>query len=169
MINTGHFAVKYQNGLGAVKAESQNRFASAINYVELSLEWEECMDSWIEGTAEEKRAALTWIHDYRDRCVSAYEDVDDLEAMYTLAAVNYVELKSHWILLNTQINYQNANRGAADMGIAVRASMITTLLLALEEALATDDVDTIISFLSEPVHAYGSDRDDDAAVCVAGS
>jgi len=133
--------------------EHKNRFTDAITHPEMAMRWDNCLDAWEEGTLNQKSEAMTWICAYRDRCLAAYMEVDDVSAMYTLGAVSYIEMKAHWTMLNTQVNYQNAVKGQADMTLAVRASLTTTLLLALEEVLSAQDIDHIIEFLSEPVNS----------------
>lgn len=71
-----------------------------------------------------------------------------------VVAVRFIELKSHWILLNTQINYKLVSKGEVDMSLAYRASLISQLLEALEHLIEPEDIDRIIDFLSEPLPGH---------------
>lgn len=87
----------------------------------------------------------------RDQFLQASRDIDDPETLDMALAVRYIEMKSHWILLNTQINYGLVSTGETNMNLAYRASLISQLLEALERLIEPEDIDRIIDFLSQPL------------------
>jgi hypothetical protein len=113
--------------------------------------WRDTLKEWTEASEEQRAAIFDWTMAMRDQFLEASRDIDDPETLDMVLAVRYIEMKSHWILLNTQINYGLASKGEADMNLAYRASLISQLLEALELLIEPEDIDRIIDFLSEPL------------------
>lgn len=60
----------------------------------------------------------------------------------------YIELKSHWIRLNTQIQYSLLLLGEEDNARTLRAALVTTLIEITERFLSTENLNTLNAFLS---------------------
>ena len=113
--------------------------------------WKETLMGWEGATRQQVAGVITWIAGQRDQFLEAVREINDPETLDMVVAVRYIELKSHWILLNTQINYVCASGGEPNMVLMYRASLITGMLEMLERMIDEDDIDRILSFLTEPV------------------
>ena len=113
--------------------------------------WKETLMGWEGATRQQVADVITWVAAQRDQFLTAVRDINDPETLDMVVAVRYIELKSHWIMLNTQINYVSASGGEPSMSLMYRASLITGLLEMLERMIDEDDIERIISFLTEPV------------------
>ena len=113
--------------------------------------WRDTLAEWSEATEAEREQVFKWAVNLRDQFLEAARDIEEPETLDMVSAVRYIELKSHWILLNTQINYGLVSKGKADMCLAFRASLISQLLETLEHLIEAGDIDRIIEFLSEPL------------------
>lgn len=118
--------------------------------------WTDCLSGWVEATAAERQAVLDWAKGLREEFLQVARDVDDPDEVDYALAIRYIELKSHWIMLNTQINYQTVHRGGAGQELLFRASLISLLVLAIEPLLKSADIDKITDFLAEPIRRVGS-------------
>lgn len=122
----------------------------ALTKDSLDESWSEAIDSMIdeEGQAEE---LLNWVKEYRDEFLDMTEDVQDPEEIRTSLILRYIEIKCHWMILNTQMQYQAVNTGEADPEIMVKGSLISNLLEELEDFLDQEEVQQLTKFLSEPI------------------
>jgi len=93
----------------------------------------------------------SWVCGLRDDFFGLVRDIADEEQISASMAIYYIEIKSHWIALNTRMNYQMVGTGAADVSVVLRGSGISTFLAALEPLIAQEDVEAITEFLSEPI------------------
>jgi hypothetical protein len=57
---------------------------------------------------------IAWILQLREDLVSLIRTIDDDEQIAETLAINYIEIKTRWIALNTKINYQTFRQGACD-------------------------------------------------------
>lgn len=94
---------------------------------------------------------MKWAVALRDDVVNLVQEIDDLDEVRMTLAINYIELKSRWIALNTKINYQNFRTGTCDPMTALRGAAISSVLGHVESQLSPEDIDQITSFLAEPV------------------
>jgi len=118
---------------------------------ELRRNWEDTLAEWTEAAPGQAEAILDRMVSVRDEFLQAARDIDDPETLDMVAAIRYIEMKSHWIMLNTQVNYITVFKGETDLGIAYQASLVSQLLEALEKLIDEQDVHRIIEFLSEPL------------------
>ncbi len=96
-----------------------------------------------------------WIRGIRADLLRVVDDVEDDIEMVHLTAIRYIELKSHWMTLNTQINYRLVKSGIFDPELSMRASLTSGLLMLLERFVDTRDVDRITTFLAQPLVTAG--------------
>lgn len=124
---------------------------------ELEDGWAETVNGMIddEDTAAE---LMDWIEEYRDEFLELTEDVQDPDEIRTSLILRYVEIKSHWMMLNTQMQYQAVNQGGADPEIMVKGSLISHLLEELEQFLDEEEVEKLTSFLSQPMDKLSGDE-----------
>lgn len=104
------------------------------------------------GSASDAEETTAWVEALRDELVSLVAEIEDPgDVAYTLA-INYIELKTRWIKLNTKMNYDAWKHGAADPAHMFRGSAISALIAHVENMLDSSDIDQISSFLAEPVN-----------------
>jgi len=118
---------------------------------ELTRIWTSCLEGWVEGSLEQRAEVLAWVQARRDDCLTVAREVREGEDLAYVLAIRYIEFKSHWIMLNTQINYRLEHRGTLDSQSAYQASLISLLMQALEPLLDRRDIESISSFLSQPL------------------
>ena len=118
---------------------------------EIETIWMDCLAGWEDGTKEQIATVLQIVRDLRDRFIEMANDVDDPETLATSVAVRYIELKSRWIMLNTQIQFRTVRGDELDMAQVYEASLTSLLLEKFEELLDFSDVTKITSFLSQPI------------------
>lgn len=128
-----------------------------LNDPELEDGWRETIDSMIEDEAT-AGDLMDWIEEYRDEFLALTEDVQDPNEIRTSLILRYVEIKAHWMMLNTQMQYQAVNTGGADSDIMVKGSMISHLLEELEAFLDEDEVKKLTEFLSQPIDKLQGDE-----------
>ena len=124
---------------------------SVLTAPELEQNWRDTLAEWPDATPAQTNEVLEWTMALRDQFLEAAREIDDEETLEMITAIRYIEMKSHWILLNTQINYSMVSKGEADMALMYRASLVTQLLEGLERLIDQEAVERIIDFLSEPV------------------
>lgn len=130
---------------------------NALTDSELENGWRETVDSMIddEGTATD---LMNWVEEYRDEFLELTEDVQDPDEIRTSLILRYVEIKSHWMMLNTQMQYQAVNTGGAEPEIMVKGSLISHLLEELEQFLDEEEVEKLTDFLSQPMDKLSGDE-----------
>lgn len=114
----------------------------------------EALSAWEGATREQIQEVASWVCTLRDDLNSLLSTIDDEEQIGASLAIHYIELKSHWIALNTRMNYQLA-RGESDAGVVLRGTGISMLLAQVEPLIAASDVDAITDFLSQPINKDG--------------
>ena len=115
------------------------------------VELREGLSSWPDATKELLDEAIEYVSDIQRRFITLAETVDSEEELPNTLAINYIELKSHWIALNTKINYSMFKTGSCDSLDPLKATAVSQLLAAIEEFLSPDEIGTITDFLAEPV------------------
>ena len=85
--------------------------------------------------------------------VAAARDIEEPEELELTTVIQYIELKSHWIKLNTQLNYQMFKRGESDRATMFRAALISSTLSRIEPLIADADIRRITDFLANPIDA----------------
>lgn len=135
------------------------KIEQALLNPELETQWQSVIDS-MDISDQKKASNLAWVRALRDDFLRIARDVTDESELYTVLAVRYIELKCHWIMLNTQIQYQTFRRGMADQNVVIKASLTTSMLSEIEPLIPQDDIDNINRFLSEPVSKQGHQETD---------
>lgn len=118
---------------------------------QLEAQWNEVVADWRDEAPGEAQAAIDWVRDLRDDLLDGVDTIDDPLELEEALAVQYIQYKSTWIMLNTKLQYQMMRHGAPDFGDFHRASLITSLIAKLEEIMPNDEVRQIEAFLSDPV------------------
>ncbi|ABZ94705.1 Hypothetical protein LBF_2209 [Leptospira biflexa serovar Patoc strain 'Patoc 1 (Ames)'] len=114
----------------------------------------ENIDDWMVGFAQNennKENIHLWFDSVINQFLHILDDVEDKEELSVLLFSKYVELKCYWKQLNTQIQYQNFNRGDANPELIIKASLITYILIALEPLIHEEDLNEIQEFLTKPI------------------
>lgn len=111
----------------------------------------EQLGSWEGADPAAIDRTVAWILQLREDLVSLIRTIDDDEQIAETMAINYIEIKTRWIALNTKINYQTFRQGACDPELAFRGTACSGLLAEVETLLTPDDVMKITEFLAQPV------------------
>ncbi|TGM04901.1 hypothetical protein [Leptospira jelokensis] len=114
----------------------------------------ENLDDWAVGfeqNQEQKKQIQEWFDSVIHQFIHILDDVEVKEELSVLLFSKYVELKCYWKQLNTQIQYQNFNRGDADPDLIIKASLTTYILIALEPMIHEEDLTEIQQFLAKPI------------------
>lgn len=101
---------------------------------------------------EEQRAKL--LADKRElwnAFIETAETVEDVDDFRKVLANQYIELKSRWFLLNTQIQYQTFLDGMAEPVTTFKASLVSHLVGFFEGSLHENDLAAINRFLADPM------------------
>ncbi|TGL52992.1 hypothetical protein EHQ59_08570 [Leptospira kemamanensis] len=114
----------------------------------------ENLDDWMVGfhqNLEQKEKIQFWFDSVIHQFIHILDDVEEKEELSVLLFSKYVELKCYWKQLNTQIQYQNFNRGEAEPDLIIKASLTTYILIALEPMIHEEDLSEIQEFLTKPI------------------
>ncbi len=103
------------------------------------------------GTPEQVQETVAWIDRLRNELLQTASAVVDGEDLYLAVVANYIELKSRWIAINTQINYQTVLQGAPDPASMQRGWSVSRLLNELEPLIELADIEKIAEFLISPI------------------
>lgn len=123
----------------------------ALDMNRLANAWAELAGAFADADAAAEAAARAWTRQRRDTFLAAAAEVDDPDDRRYAVVLQYIELKSHWIQLNTQISYQNAARGEPDAALVLRAAHCAQLLGTIECLISADDLALITRFLAAPM------------------
>jgi len=103
------------------------------------------------GDAATGKEIAGWVCQLAEDFLMLLKDIDDPEQIDATTAIHYIEIKSHWIALNTRMNYQLARQGQADPTIVLKGAAVSQFLATLEPLIKSADIDAITQFLSEPI------------------
>jgi len=123
----------------------------AVNGPDFCAGTEETLQGFEEGTVEQKQELRATVEKHKRHLLNALKGVEDLDDLKLSVTLNYIELKSHWIMLNIKLNYQTMKDGMPDMFGMYHASLISSMVGALESILTPYDIQNITNFLAEPV------------------
>jgi len=118
---------------------------------ELDDQWNEVLDQWERAAPSERKAVRAYVSGLRNRILRALLDIDTEEELRRGLATQYVEVKCHWTMLNTQIQAQTAREGQAKEDLIYRATCVSLIIQRLEPLLNQDRVDKLTAFLAEPL------------------
>jgi hypothetical protein len=122
---------------------------AALSSPELDRAWRECLATWDDALPAERDGCRAGVVTLRDEFLRVLGDITDPVEQAVAGALFYVQIKSQWILINTQIGYQIAS-GTIDRGIFARAGLLSAVLGAMEPSLNRADVERITIFLAHP-------------------
>lgn len=117
----------------------------------LDRQWREVLDEWTSGAPSERKAVQAYVSGLRNRILRALLDIDTEEELQRGLATQYIEMKCHWTMLNTQIQHQTARDGEPDESLLYRATCVSLIVQNLEPLLSQERVDNLTAFLAEPL------------------
>jgi hypothetical protein len=106
---------------------------------------------WPGATADTVSRCVEQVRKEQNSFAAALREIDDDGEIATVLAINYIELKSRWIALNTKINYQTFRTGQCETVDALCASATSLLLQQIESLIDHRDIEKITEFLAQPV------------------
>ncbi len=107
--------------------------------------------AWPDASEGEVQDCVQAIRTAQQTFADAIREIDDDGEIATVLAINYIELKSRWIALNTKINYQTFRTGRCNASDALCATATSMLLQQVETLIDQADIDKITAFLAQPV------------------
>ena len=116
---------------------------------EIEKYWNGCLQEY-DAPDEERQNLLSWIHSVRDGFIAHASDIDDPEEMLVSVALSYIEFKSQWQMLNTQINYQVFRTGEAKPDLMYKSSLLSVIVDTIGKLLTQEDIQRIQDFLLSP-------------------
>lgn len=117
----------------------------------LDEQWTGVLDQWEGGAPSERKAVQAYVSGLRNRILRSLLDIDTGEELQRGLATQYIEMKCHWTMLNTQIQHQTARDGQADEDLIYRATCVSLIIQSLEPLLSQERVDNLTAFLAEPL------------------
>ncbi|MEM1125586.1 MAG: hypothetical protein AAGI71_02965 [Bacteroidota bacterium] len=112
--------------------------------------WTSSLETW-DTTPVERAQALALVAQLRDQFIEAARDIEDEDELPTTAALEYIQLKSRWYRLNTQMNYQLFKQGEASPDVQYQGTLVSQLLAEIEPFIDPQDVSRITQFLTDPI------------------
>lgn len=110
------------------------------------------LSTWNGATPDQIDRAIASARYTTQRLIEAMNAVEDPDEISVLIAINFIELKTKWIALNTKINYSTFKTGKCKTEDALQASSISAMIGLIETLITATDVETITEFLSQPLH-----------------
>lgn len=117
----------------------------------LEEQWEEVLGQWSGAAPSDRKAVRADVVEHRDRVLDGLLAIDSLEELKRGLAIGYVEMKCHWTMLNTRIQYQTAQSGRPEESLIYRAACVSLIVQALEPLPSREYVEHITDFLAEPL------------------
>jgi hypothetical protein len=117
---------------------------------ELDEQWDTVLDEWPDAAQSQRKAVRAYVSGLRNRMYRSLMEIDSLEELSRGVAIQYVEVKAHWMMLNTQIQHQTDRDGRAADDLIYRATCVSLIVQALEPLLSQTRVDSLTNFLAEP-------------------
>ncbi len=125
------------------------QIAAILSGAELEKAWRDCLGTWEDSSPAQRADCRAFAVNLRDNFLRILKDVDDAEEQETIGTIFYTQVKSQWILINTQAGYQIRN-GRVEGALFCRAGMLSALLGSLEPVLRQSDLTRITNFLAGP-------------------
>ena len=117
---------------------------------DLDGQWGEVLDHWDEGEQSQKRAVRAYVSGLRNRMLKGLLEIDEPDELNRALAIQYIEAKCHWTMLNVRIQNQTSREGMATDNLMYRATCVSLIIQALEPLLSQERVDSLTTFLAEP-------------------
>lgn len=118
---------------------------------DLDTQWNGVLDEWASAAPSERKAVQAYVSGLRNRILSSLLDIDTEEELQRGLATQYIEMKCHWTMLNTQIQHQTARDGEAEQDLIYRATCVSLIIQNLEPLLSQERIDNLTAFLAEPL------------------
>lgn len=87
----------------------------------------------------------TKVDEFLNRC-----NMVDQEELKTMLMWFYIQLKSEWSQINTEIQYQPMYSDEPDMVLIFKSSVLSQLIASVEKVMKYVDVERAVNFLAEP-------------------
>jgi hypothetical protein len=117
----------------------------------LDEQWDEVLDEWDAAAPSERKAVRAYVSGLRNRMLRALLDIETEDELERGLATQYIEVKCHWTMLNTQIQHQTARNGEPEDDLIYRATCVSLIIQSLEPLLSQERVDNLTAFLAEPL------------------
>lgn len=137
--------------------DNQNRVDALHDRIEealrdgLDTQWKQVLDEWEGAAPSERKAVQAYVSGLRNRILRSLLDIDTQEELQRGLATQYIEMKCHWTMLNTQIQHQTAREGGPEEDLIYRATCVSLIIQSLEPLLSQERVDNLTAFLAEPL------------------
>lgn len=128
----------------------QEQIASSLRG-DLDAQWDEVLDEWPGAARAETKAVRAYVSGLRNRMLRSLTEIDALDELERGVAIQYIEVKCHWTMLNTQIQHQTSTQGQAAGDLMYRATCVSLIIQSLEPLLSRDRVDNLTNFLADPM------------------
>lgn len=125
----------------------------ALHSAEVEELWKVCLEAYHQDNTSQDRLDLAkWIASVRTNFLSHAEDVgdEDSDELRTSLALGYIEMKSRWQMLNTQINYQVFRKGEANITLTYKSTLLSILVDKIGSFITAQDLQKIQEFLLNP-------------------
>ena len=118
---------------------------------DLNATWDDALATWTDATPAERKAVHAYVAGLRNRILRGLVELDAPEEIRQCIAVQCIEMKCHWTMLNTRIQNQMAQEGGPDETLLYRATCVSQIVQALEAFLPQDRVDRLSDLVAEPL------------------
>jgi hypothetical protein len=125
-----------------------NFIESELNGAALNGIWKDCLDSYDYIGNSDKIECLGQVIELRDHIIEVLRDISDGIERQSCLGLFYLELKTEWMLLNTQYTYQ-LEAQKLDHQTVCRAGLFSALLGALEPHCRPADITRIEALLAQ--------------------
>ncbi len=127
-----------------------NRIREAL-YDGLDGRWDEVLTEWDEASSRQQEMIRRYVSGIRERAWSSLSEIRSIEELEQGLAIQYIELKARWTMLNTQIQSQTEKYDSPDDGLIYRATCVSLIVQALEPLLRQEQIDTLTDRLNRSV------------------
>jgi hypothetical protein len=128
----------------------QQRVREAL-YDALDERWDEVLLGWERASPRQRESVKAYVAGVRNRIWKGLSEISSVDGLEKGLAIQYVELKARWTMLNTQIQSQTAQGSEPDDELIYRATCISLLIEALEPLLRQEQVDALTDRINESV------------------
>ncbi len=134
----------------AISVDEQHHAIHEALEAPLDEQWKEVLSNWERGSSAQRRAIRAYVSGFRNRIIQTLDDLEEVNEIRQALGVQYLEMKCHWTLLNTQIQSQTARDGMPDEALMYRATCVSLIIQAIEPLLSQERIDTLTQTLAEP-------------------
>lgn len=117
---------------------------------DLDAAWDDVLSTWTGANAEARTAVRADVDGLRNRVLRSLIGTSTMDELEYGVAIQYVELRCHWTMLNARIQHQTA-QGRPDDPLLYRATCVSQIIDALESLLPPESVDHLSAFVAEPL------------------